>query len=213
MMANGRNVRRLTHNRVADLAPAWSANGRWIVFVRIFRLGPGTFQWDIFKMRADGSKVRRLTRDGHYDDNPEWSPDGERIVFISDRSGNQDVFVMRPNGKGKRNITRSEESEIHPSWSPSSRWLVFSRFITGLLSDEGWQIFKIRRNGSKESHLTEDDSGLDLGAAWSPNGRRIVFTRDDDLFVMKPDGSNQARLTGGPSNSGNYEVAPDWQPR
>jgi hypothetical protein len=91
--------------------------------------------------------------------------------------------------------------------------LVFSRFITGLLSDEGWQIFKIRRNGSKESHLTEDDSGLDLGAAWSPNGRRIVFTRDDDLFVMKPDGSNQARLTGGPSNSGNYEVAPDWQPR
>lgn len=213
MNGDGSHVQRLTDNKVADTSPTWSPDGRWIVFARIFQLGPGEFQWDLFKMRSDGSGRRRLTNDLFYDDLPEWSPDGKRIAFVSDRPGNQDIFSMRPNGRRKRNLTRSEEAETYPSWSPNGRRIVFSRFARTELSDEGWQIYKMRRNGTEPMRLTEDGAGSDLAAVWSPNGRWIAFTRDDDLFKMRPDGSLQRRLTGGSSKSDNYEVAPDWQPR
>lgn len=213
MDASGNGVKRLTDNKVADLSPSWSPDGRIIIFVRIFQLGPGEFQWDIFKMRSDGSQTKRLTNSQAYDDHPEWSPDGKRITFVSARSGNQDIWSMGPNGKQKRNLTRSEESETYPSWSPDGKRLVFSRFLSSALADEGWQLFKMRRDGSNVRRLTDDDLGSDLAAAWSPNGKKIVFTRGDDLFIMRSDGTRERRLTGGPSMSNNYEVAPDWQPR
>ncbi len=213
MDAHGDNRRRLTHNQVADTSPSWSPNGRWIVFVRIFQLGPGKFQWDIFKMRADGSRVTRLTRTRAYDDHPEWSPDGKRIAFVSNRPGNQDIFSMRSNGKRRKNLTRSEEGETYPSWSPNGRRIVFSRYLGSVISEEGWQLFKMHRNGSGEVRLTTDSSGTDLAAVFSPDGDKIAFTRDDDLWVMRADGSHQRRLTGGEGSGQNYEVAPDWRPR
>jgi Tol biopolymer transport system component len=42
--------------------------------------------------------------------------------------------------------------------------------------------------------------------AWSPSGRELAFTRDEDLFTVDADGKNEKKLFGGRA------YAPDWSP-
>jgi Tol biopolymer transport system component len=57
--------------------------------------------------------------------------------------------------------------------------------------------------------------------AWSPEGRRLVFTNEHVLWVIGRDGSGRHRLTPQPTDpscdfsggeSSDYEGAPDWSP-
>lgn len=61
------------------------------------------------------------------------------------------------------------------------------------------------------SHLT-DSSKHENGAAFSPDGSMIVFTKPGpdnlDLFVMDGDGSDTRRLTGGDTG----DMFADWSP-
>ena len=61
-------------------APAWSRDGRTIVFVS-WRDGNG----EVYAMDADGSGPRNLTQHPAKDVRPAWSPDGRRIAFVSRR--------------------------------------------------------------------------------------------------------------------------------
>ena len=54
-------------------APAWSRDGRTIVFVS-WRDGNG----EVYAMDADGSSPRNLTQDPAKDAGPAWSPDGRQ---------------------------------------------------------------------------------------------------------------------------------------
>ncbi|HYN52897.1 MAG TPA: hypothetical protein VES62_18400 [Thermoleophilaceae bacterium] len=67
---NGRGLRKLTRLPGNSTQPAWSPNGKRIVFARNRRLGP---EADIYTMRADGTGVRRLTNAPKLDSHaPDW---------------------------------------------------------------------------------------------------------------------------------------------
>jgi len=110
---DGTGLRRLTHltrNPVSSggttwSAPAWSPDGRKILFVRR-GWGHGLGNSEILVMNADGSRQRNLTRNPAPDDDPVWSPDGRKILFVSKRDGHGEVYVMNANGSGQRNLTR-----------------------------------------------------------------------------------------------------------
>jgi Tol biopolymer transport system component len=60
-------------------------------------------------------------------------------------------------------------------------------------------------DGSGQTRLT---SGLeyDSDPAWSPDGERIAFSRDGDIYLMNPDGTSIRQLTRGSARDG----APAW---
>ena len=67
-------------------------------------------------------------------------------------------------------------------------------------------------DGSHQTQLTFGP-GDDIGAAWSPDGRRIAFLRDfgggyRPVFVMNADGSGQHQLLAGTP----HQFVPAWQP-
>jgi TolB protein len=68
-------------------------------------------------------------------------------------------------------------------------------------------------DGTRERRLTSGPAD-DRDAAWSPDGRRIAFTRrrngNWDVYVMRADGSGVRRLT--PSGSALAEDEPAWSP-
>jgi len=219
-------------------APAWSRDGRTIVFVS-WRDG----NREVYAMDADGSGPRNLTQHPARDVRPAWSPNGRRIAFVSLRDGNAEVYVMNADGSGKRNLTRDRAGDDdYPTWSPDGRKIAF---FGGRLQDS---LYVMNADGSGLRRLTRnprisrgqivwspdgrtiyfgrylvstDGSGLRmlpyirLTAVWSPDGRRIAFTRlrgrtgsPTDIYVMNADGSGTRRLT---HNLG-YDGEPAWSP-
>jgi Tol biopolymer transport system component len=76
----------------------------------------------------------------------------------------------------------------------------------------------VRRTDGASVQLTHNRIG-DFGPAWSPDGRRIAFSRQvgngDALFVMNADGTGVRRLTTpvqGPGGAASSDVTPAWSP-
>ena len=71
------------------------------------------------------------------------------------------------------------------------------QLVFASLSDR--QIYAVRADGTARRRLTTE--GRNEGPAWSPDGRRIAFSRDDgtgaDIYVMNENGSNVIRRTAG----------------
>ena len=75
--------------RVTDLpggvaTPAYSRDGRWLTFFRVFEQ-----QRDIWTLDVGGGVPNQVTEDPAFDIHPSFSPDGSRIVFVSQRGGGQ----------------------------------------------------------------------------------------------------------------------------
>ena len=62
-------------------------------------------------------------------------------------------------------------------------------------------------DGSNPVNLSNNGAN-DSGPSWSPDGTRIAFNRDDDIFLMNADGTNQIALTSGQVR--NWQ--PAWKP-
>jgi TolB protein len=91
--------------------PAWSPDGKWIVFERT----PWSdLQHRLYLIRADGSHLHRLAG-GTY---PAWSPNGKLIAFTRRRASG--VWVVRASGGTPRRISPAGKC---PTWSPGGKRL------------------------------------------------------------------------------------------
>ena len=91
-------------------------------------------------------------------------------------------------------------------------------FATTYFGDEGavTDIWSVQPDGSGLRRLT-DGPGIEEDPAWSPNGRRIAFSRgteprccarDGDIWVMEVAGLQEQRVTAHPAN----DIHPSWSP-
>ena len=99
MNPDGTDIRQITSNNADDLQPAWSPDGRKLVFVS-YRDNYSK----IYKMSADGNNVRDLTDDHPTarEDSPAWSPDGDQIAFTSPQlNGEDEIYHPTSRGSGR----------------------------------------------------------------------------------------------------------------
>lgn len=75
-----------------------------------------------------------------------------------------------------------------------------------------FEIFTMNRDGSGLTQLTHN-AALDFDPEWSPDGEKIAFQSDRELFsnifVMNADGSEQTRVTDGRSFDRSATFSPD----
>ncbi|PIR39143.1 MAG: Tol-Pal system beta propeller repeat protein TolB [Alphaproteobacteria bacterium CG11_big_fil_rev_8_21_14_0_20_39_49] len=127
---------------------------------------------EIFTMDLRTKIQKRLTNNGAIDTSPSFSPDGKSIVFNSDRGGSQQLYIMDKNGNNVRRISFGQGRYGTPVWSPRGDLIAFTKMYKG-----SFFIGVMRTDGSGERLLTE--SYLDEGPTWSPNGRVIMFARQE----------------------------------
>jgi TolB protein len=96
MNRDGSNLRQVTRLGGANFAPAWTTDGRRIIFASNSR-DPRGRNFDIFLVNVDGSGLEQITFSETFDGFPMFSPDGKKLVFASNRNGKvegeTDVFV------------------------------------------------------------------------------------------------------------------------
>jgi Tol biopolymer transport system component len=220
MNADGSRQTQITFNELDDENPAWSPDGKRIVFQRDLDPVRGQVDYDIFTMKADGSNQQNRTNNpALLDVDPNWSPNGRRIAFSSDRDGDGEIYTMRPNGSGVRQLTFNDGPfDGAPNWSPDGRSIAFDS-DRDATEETPFQveIYTMRADGDDQTRLTFHDLA-DFFPAWSPDGRQIAFSSfqeaseenpdNAEIFTMRADGSDQVNRTRHPA----FDIAPDWQP-
>src|SRR5215216_7573523 len=188
--------------------PAYAPSGTKIAFV-----GQGEDE-DILVMNAkDGSAKKNLTNtppvNGYEvrERDPAYSPGGTKIVFYKEtfRPHDVDLYTINANGTGVKQITDYKGKEYSPDWSPSGQRIVFYQ----VTRTKGARIVTIRPDGTDRQLVVQDGSD----PIWSPDGRKIAFTRDGHAYTVNPDGSGVAEVPGTPLQNGLSEILPSWGPK
>jgi dipeptidyl aminopeptidase/acylaminoacyl peptidase len=188
--------RRVTDPK-ADGGIAWSPDGNRVAFYR----QTGVLTADVFVADADGGRLRNLSRSSaEFSWAPDWSPDGSRIVYVASDREVERLVTVRPDGSDRQPVPGTAVDPADqlgdPHWSPDGS-------VIGYTLTDG--IHVIRPDGSQGRLLLANAAGFD----WSPDGRRIAFTRDRDLALADSDGKGVSFVTRTPKL---HEGAAEWSP-
>jgi Tol biopolymer transport system component len=193
-------------------------NGR-IVFWRLDSAG-FVQTWVADKDLSDQAQLTSESADSGW---AVWKPGGAKLAFDSDRADPDptdarainDIFKMNPDGTGVVKLTHSGSFNGSPGWSPDGKKIAFE---SDRRNHQGrGEIYVMDSDGSNVRRVTTLPAYaiFDLAPRFSPDGRRIVFTRYvvdnavSALFTVRVDGGGLKRLTPWINGAGDADFSPD----
>lgn len=185
--ADGSGLRRLTYGPELDSSPIVAPNGRFVVFERRSEAGAPA---DLYRVSLLGGAASALTSGPADDREASFSADGRLIVFVRNDGSGDDLYSMRASGADLTLLTQTARiDEFDPRYDASG--IVFSRGEDSDAPSAYADVYTMRADGTKVQPLVAG-----AGSAYvedvTPNGRTVLFRRDQGLWV-KPIGKGRAR--------------------
>ena len=199
-------------NKLVDgdaVQPAWSPDGR-----RIAYWANSGGQRDIWIVDAAGGAPVAVTRDAATDWSPEWSPDGMWLYFASDRGGTMNLWRLAVDAQS--GSPRGEPQPVTNSFTG----IGYARFssdanrlaVMAYSRSQELSMAAFDPTGSGKVGIEAPVRSPSLGwCAASPQGDWLACTGrggQEDIILMRPDGSETIRLTDDAWKDRN----PTWSP-
>jgi len=158
------SAKRISRPVNTERRPAWSADGKRLAYETL-RTGQPQI-WTLDMTAADPSATaKEFSKTGVFSYMPAWSPDGSIVIYSQGSSLSQFVLIARQVDNPQANEFKLNDkitSVENARFSPDGWWLVFS-----LTQGGNTDIYRMQRNGSDLTRLTEDE-GLDFHPVWKP---------------------------------------------
>ena len=200
MDVTGQGVEQLTRNGSINISPAWSPDGKSVVYTAYMRRNP-----DLYQTFSSTGRTILLSSAPGLNAAADWSPDGRRLALMMGSEGESDIFTINSDGTSPTPLVRSWSSEASPCWSPDSKEIAFVSDRAGTP-----QIYIVEVGSKRVRRLTFEGS-YNCTPAWSPKGDKIAFAGRSEgrfhIFTIRPDGTDLRKLT----RTGNNE-SPSWAP-
>jgi TolB protein len=183
-----------------SISPAWSSDGSKVAFSSS-RTGDN----EIYTTGPDGGDLHRITAFRGPDSSPTWNPKtNSQIAWVSGRTGLPQIYTMNADGSNVQRLTDGGYA-TSPSWSPNGQFLTFAWNRKYGPGAPGGQDIYIMDIASKHWIQLTHEQGANDFPSWAPDNRHIVFQRDDQIWSMLADGTDQQQLTHQGSNT-----MPNW---
>jgi Tol biopolymer transport system component len=136
-------------------------------------------------------------------DNPSVSLDGTLVALVGGGGPQQLVWVDR-NGNVLGTVGQPQPDIQFVSLSPDG-----TRAAVTAHEGENWDIWIHDIPRGTKTRLTFD-KGRDWSPVWAPDGRRVLWLRDDTLYLQAADGSGQPAALGEASEPGSFSPDGQW---
>jgi TolB protein len=190
-------------------SPAWSADGRRMVFHREVES-----RWPPVRPEPSREPSFQLVRTGIF---PSYSPTGDRLVVNDQGLGRlrNSILVMNADGSQRSVLFGDpERSALAPAWSPQGDRIAsgVGRFFQGLQGPSTADIAVMSADGKDVRILTDGSANYGF-PSWSPDGRQLVFRlagkeRNGLVIADMATGALKA-LTAGVA----HDNFPSWSPK
>jgi TolB protein len=188
-------------------APNWMPDGKKLLFNQ---------GGSIFTVSIDGDKAEKINTGVVKNNNNDHviSFDGKMLGVSSQHKTNTGngsaVFILPLTGGEPILVTDSVPSYLH-GWNPNGKEVVYT--AKRIKDNPSFNIYKKNISGGDEVRLTFNQSGLDDGPEYSPDGKYIYFnstkTGTMQLWKMKNDGTSQEQITFDEYNNWFPHISPD----
>jgi Tol biopolymer transport system component len=166
----------LTSEAKATGRPAWSADGRAIIFASRAEGTLALSQVDVKRALADGpQKPTRLLEGEGESTAPAVSGDGRTLLFTVTRNS-YSIVMLDPNQGTERSLRESRLHLMSPVISDDGRRIAFF----GWGRDGSMHVYTMDLNGGNLVQVTSPEAGDDESTfpIWSADGSELFFYRD-----------------------------------
>ncbi len=188
----GRDLRQVTRMEGESLSPAWSPDGRFVVFTHIDTRSHALGVWD-----RRSNKVQRIRFPGNIVIGPSFMPDNRVAVSLSN-GRNPDIFLLNHSFQRERALEAGSSINVSPSFSSDGTKMAFTSSRLG-----GPQIFLKDLNSGSVTRVSKNGN-YNTEASLSPDGTLVVYSRMTDfghrIFVQDMVTGAERQITFGPGS-------------
>jgi len=201
-------AQRLTFENWVPQDPAWSPDGRRIVYSANKQTNRELFVRDA---TADGEPEVLVSLPGAADQ-PDWSPDGRYVVFrMTPPGGSPDLWLRDLREDSVQPLVETPGQEHLPKISPSGDYLAYCSDQSG-----NYEVYLRRFPSGVDRRQVSLDSGC--RPEWSPDGKELFYKSRGTLTAVEIEAEDEIQIGGARVVSANptlrgrgvpYDIAPD----
>ena len=202
---DGYNLKKLTDDNTVTLSPAWSPDGKWIIYTSYAAHNP-----DLIMINTSGENRQTLHRLPGLNAAPAWSPDMQKIALVLSRDQNSEIYLLKKSRSLER-LTRHFNIDTSPTWSPDGKKIAFTSDRSGAGAPQIYIMDAEKGDGDKVTRISFGSSYND-NPSWSPDGDKIAYTsRVGKKFQIRVYDLNAHKSQVVTTGSGSSEQ-PSWSP-